>query len=83
MKQNHQTLEICRFVFRETTRNNHLAYYCVRLKSYLDEFDPFVSGLIVEHEYSSVRLSRLGTLKTAWYDKHGNIIIRYTRRKNG
>lgn len=81
ISSSHQTLEVVKFVYRPD--ENNIFRYFDRPNELLIYHEPELFKLLTLG-YSNIRLKRKNcdVVKTAYYDKYGNIIIRYTRRKS-
>lgn len=75
----HQTLDFVKFVYRPSSDG---LYHLLQDYSYtLDMVEPELCRLLLN--FHNIRLKRRGLdiIKSAYYDKYGNIIIRYSRPK--
>lgn len=68
-----QTLDSCKYVFRGQS------YWNCENDFYLKYYDADIYKYLVVLGYDSFEL-KVGELsKRAWHDKHGNIIVRFSR----
>lgn len=87
MKYQTQTLEFCRFVFRPFTDDEGVLFKCSELEYInLQDYSPNVFDFLIRRHCSDIsytyKCKDSSPIKLlAYFDKYGNVVIRYSRKK--
>lgn len=68
-------MDAAKFLFYKRGKNE---YFCRERCISLERENPIINHMLVELNYDAVSFRYRNIRVNAWYDKHNNIILRYT-----